>query len=301
MLTKDELTIKIIDFGSCKDMEGTEFGKKLDEERKKQNSRKPLYKDFVGTPNYMAPECCRNKGSDQRSDLWSLGCLLYQLFTGFPPFLGKSEYLIFIRSTEAKYFFPENIVDKSAQDLISKLIVIDPSKRLTLDEVLKHEFLNKNNSKENETQHFDSESIRKNDNYEKYPMPKLSEYAFLKIRNSIRNKYLNFRNFSFELKNLKEKQIIEEEAKNNGIEQDKSDTQSQFTEKDKMRKQEFEEKINKAKIEVEEAIENSRKYIADHCKDEESKKVLIDKFNFLERQIKHELFDVDIEEYFNAY
>ena len=290
MLTKDELTIKIIDFGSCKDMEGTEFGRKLDEDRKKQNSRKPLYKDFVGTPNYMAPECCRNKGSDQRSDLWSLGCLLYQLFTGFPPFLGKSEYLIFIKSTEAKYFFPENIIEKSAQDLISKLIVIDPSKRLTLDEVLKHEFLNCK----------DNHHSGKN-KFHNYPMPKLAEFAFLKIRNTIRNEYLNYRNYSFEYKNLKEKQMIEEDAVNNGIDQDKSENENKFTEKDKLRKLELEEIIKQAKISVEETIENSKKFIGDNCKDDCSKNVLIDKFNFLERQLKHELFDVDIEEYFNSH
>ncbi len=294
MLTKDELTIKIIDFGSCKDMEGTEFSRKLDEERKKQNSRKPLYKDFVGTPNYMAPECCRNKGSDKRSDLWSLGCLLYQLFTGFPPFLGKSEYLIFIRSTEAKYFFPENVIDKSAQDLISKLIVIDPSQRLTLDEVLNHEFV----VQEEEKNKNEDNGKKK---LEKYPMPQLNEYAFLKIRNAIRNKYLDFRNYSFEYKNLKDKYVIEEDAIKNGIDQDKSDAENKFTEKDKLRKLELEEIISKAKNEVEETIENSRKFISENCNHESSKNALIDKFNFFERQLKHELFDVDIEEYFNSH
>ena len=285
MLTKDELTIKIIDFGSCKDMEGTEFGKKLDEERKRKNNKKPLYKDFVGTPNYMSAECCRNKGSDQQSDIWSLGCLLYQLFTGFPPFLGKSEYLVFIRSTEAKFFFPENIIEKSAQDLISKLIVIDPRKRLTLDEVMKHDFLN---------------NPGKN-NYEKYQIPKLEEYAFLKTRNLIRDKYLNFRNLAFEYKNLKEKQMIEEDAIKNGINQDNSENQNKFTEKDKKRNLELEEMINNAKAEVEETIENNRKFINENCKDENSKKAFVDKFNFLERQLKHELFDVDIEDYFNSH
>lgn len=284
MITKDELTIKIIDFGSCKDMEGTEFGKRFDEERKRQNSRKPLYKDFVGTPNYMAPECCRNKGSDQRSDLWSLGCLLYQLFIGFPPFMGKSEYLIFIRSTEAKFIFPENIIENSAKDLISKLLVIDPSQRLTLDEVLKHEFLN--NSEKN--------------NFEKYPIPKLEEYAFLNIRNSIRNKFLNFRNLSFEFKSLKEKQRIEDDAAKNNIDQDDVENENKFTQKDKLRTIELKEIINKAKAEVEEAIDYNRNFIIENCKENKSKEVFIDKFNFLERQLKHELFDVDIEEFFNS-
>jgi len=286
MLTKDELTIKIIDFGSCKDMNGTEFNKKFEEERKKQNSRKPLYRDFVGTPNYMAPECCRNRGSDQRSDIWSLGCLLYQLFTGFPPFFGKSEYLIFIRSTESKYFFPEDIIEKSAEDLISKLLIVDANKRLTLDEVFNHEFLNN--------------KIPENKNNEKFPMPKLEEYAFLKIRNSIRNKYLNFRNFSFEFKNLKEKQLVEEEAIKNGIYDENNNIENKFTEIERKRKIELEEMIQVAKAEVEEKIKNYKEYIINNLADNFSHKILVNKFVFLEKQLKHELFDVDIEEYFNS-
>jgi len=91
MVTKDQKTLKIIDFGSCKDMEGTDFERKFYLERDKMNLREPTYKNFLGTPNYMAPECVRNKNSDYSSDLWSLGCLLYNLFTGFFPFLGKSD------------------------------------------------------------------------------------------------------------------------------------------------------------------------------------------------------------------
>lgn len=286
MVTKDELIIKIIDFGSCKDMDGTEFNKKFEEERKKQNNRKPIYRDFVGTPNYMAPECVRNKGSDQRSDIWSLGCLLYQLFTGFPPFLGKSEYLIFLRSTEEKYFCPSNIIDKTAVDLISKMIVKDPSKRLTLEEIKNHEFLKDENIK----------------NPNRFPMPRLEEYAFLKIRNSIRTRYLEFRNHSFEYKNLKEKQRIEEDALKHGIDQsdDKNDI-NKFTEKEKERKQELEVLLSKAREEVESLLFSNKQFIWENCKNENSQKIFINKFEFLEKQLKHELFDIDMEEYFNTY
>ena len=49
----------------------------------------------MGTPNYMAPECINNKFSDKKCDIYSLGALLYNLITGFPPYIGGSEYLIF--------------------------------------------------------------------------------------------------------------------------------------------------------------------------------------------------------------
>jgi serine/threonine protein kinase len=238
MLTKDQNQIKIIDFGSCKDLNGTEFGRRLDEQRKKMHSRKPLYKDFVGTPNYMAPECCRNKGSDSKSDIWSLGCLLYQFFTGFPPFLGKSEYLIFLKSTEANYIFPKNIIDPIAEDLIKKIIIIDPKKRLSINEILQHEFLNVNE--------------------EKYPMAKLSEFAFLNIRNLLRNKYLKFRDISYEYKQLKEKERLEEDAIKNCIEREEG---CKYTQKEKDKKVELEKEIKSAKKEIKEKLEEIKTYI----------------------------------------
>ena len=284
MLTKDEKIIKLIDFGSCKDMDGTEFNRQFDENRKKQNSRKPLYKDFVGTPNYMAPECCRNKGSNQKSDMWSLGCVLFQLFTGFPPFLGKSEYLIFLRSIEAKLFFPEDIIDESAIDLIKHLICVDTKTRYSIDDVLNHNFLKNENNK-----------TFKN----KYPFLNLEEYAFIKIKNELRTKYFEFRNISFEYKNLKEKERLEEDAKVNEIEQSENQ-ENRYTEKEKQRKLEIEKLILKTKNEIEEKISKCKEKISSCCKEEKSKKILLNKFNFFERQLKHEFLDVDIEDYFNS-
>lgn len=277
MLTKDQKQIKIIDFGSCKDLKGTEFGRKLDEQRKKMHSRKPLYKDFVGTPNYMAPECCRNKGSDNKSDIWSLACLLFQFFAGFPPFLGKSEYLIFIKSTEAKYIFPNDIIDPLAEDLIKKLIIKDPKERLSIEEILDHEFL-------------------KNVDDNKFPIAKLSEFAFLNLRNSLRNKYLKFKDISYEFKTLKEKERMDEDAKKNGIETEES---CRYTEREKMRKLELENEIKITKEEISFKIKEFKIFINESYLDEKMKNALSNKFIYLEKLINHELFDEDIELYYD--
>jgi len=82
--------IKLVDFGTARDMiethiEGSGTGSK----------GKKIFKHFVGTPNYMAPECIHNKDSNYKADVYSLGGVVYHLVSGFPPVFGKSEYLIF--------------------------------------------------------------------------------------------------------------------------------------------------------------------------------------------------------------
>lgn len=43
-----------------------------------------------GTPLYMSPELVQEKPYDHTSDLWALGCILYELHTGLPPFYATS-------------------------------------------------------------------------------------------------------------------------------------------------------------------------------------------------------------------
>lgn len=147
MVTKDNLTIKIIDFGSCKDETGTKFEeelKKKKQEMQKKSKRKtqPEFENYVGTPNFMAPECVHNKETSRKSDCFSLGCLLYQLYFGFPPFTGKSEYIIYLKSTECKYSIPDGLIDDEGKNLIQNLLVISQKKRLSIEEILNHSYFN---------------------------------------------------------------------------------------------------------------------------------------------------------------
>ena len=63
------------------------------------------------------------------SDLWGLGWIIYQCLTGVPPFRGENEAGVFEAIFEGKLFFPPDM-DENAMDLIQKLLVIDPRKRL---------------------------------------------------------------------------------------------------------------------------------------------------------------------------
>ena len=49
----------------------------------------------MGTPQYVSPEILTACGSSRASDLWAIGCIIYQMITGQPPFQSASEYLIF--------------------------------------------------------------------------------------------------------------------------------------------------------------------------------------------------------------
>jgi serine/threonine protein kinase len=134
-------------------MEGTKFEeeikkKKLEAQKNHKRGRKPSFENYVGTAQYMAPECVHNKESTNKSDSFSLGCLLYQLYFGFPPFTGKSEYLIYLKSTKCEYTIPEGLLDEEGEDLIKNLILVSPKNRLTVDEILSHKYFELNNEGE---------------------------------------------------------------------------------------------------------------------------------------------------------
>ena len=131
MITKNKKNIKIIDFGSGKDIKNNVFSKG------NSSTGRKYFEHFMGTPNYMPPECVRNKFSNKSSDVYSLGCLYYNLITGFPPFIGGSEYLIFKDMFDKKLpVFYNFLFDEFEIDLITKMMEHDAEKRPNLKEVL---------------------------------------------------------------------------------------------------------------------------------------------------------------------
>ena len=87
----DLKSVKLIDLGSADDLLVPSIRETFPDEEPKRGR----HKYFVGTSQYMAPECLHNKPTTKASDIWSLGCILYQLYMGYPPFRGASDYLIF--------------------------------------------------------------------------------------------------------------------------------------------------------------------------------------------------------------
>lgn len=99
-----------------------------------------------GTPGYVAPEVLSGKGYGKEVDLWSVGVIMYILLCGFPPFYDDNTAALFKQIMAGSFSFPSpywDNVSSEAKDLINKLLVVDPKKRLTAKEVLSHPWIMK--------------------------------------------------------------------------------------------------------------------------------------------------------------
>lgn len=110
--------IKITDFGTAKD------------ERSPPEAAKTA---FVGTAEFVSPEVLRDREASVGADLWAMGCIIFQLVTGRTPFRDANEYLTFQRilsHPSQRLDYGEAKVNADAEDLIDKLLVRKPARRL---------------------------------------------------------------------------------------------------------------------------------------------------------------------------
>lgn len=96
---------------------------------------------FAGTTEYLAPEIFLGKGYTKAIDYWSLGVLIYEMLVGKPPFTCEKRNIHQIEKLilNNKPIYP-SFLTKEEQDLIQKLLVLNPKKRLQPKEMKKHEF-----------------------------------------------------------------------------------------------------------------------------------------------------------------
>ena len=108
----------------------------IEEEKKEEencNVRKlpPRNKTFVGTAEYVSPEVIGDQPAGYGADLWAFGIMLYEMFCGRTPFKGENTYVTFKNIEKLEISFPKKIsISENAKDLIKKILIKDPSKRL---------------------------------------------------------------------------------------------------------------------------------------------------------------------------
>ena len=138
--------VKICDFGTSKMFEKGAIQRKL-----------------VGSSYYIAPEVLK-KHYDEKCDLWSCGVILYILLSGRPPFGGENDKEIMERVSIGKYDLqssPFNKVSKNGIDLIQKLLIMDPKKRISAQDALLHPWFKDHRSKELFNQIKDETTLKK--------------------------------------------------------------------------------------------------------------------------------------------
>ena len=101
-----------------------------------------------GTVGYTAPEIVKDERYSKSVDMWALGCVLYTLLCGFPPFYDESIQVLTEKVARGQYTFLSpwwDDISKSAQDLVSHLLTVDPEKRYTIEQFLAHPWIRQSN------------------------------------------------------------------------------------------------------------------------------------------------------------
>ncbi|XP_021336464.1 calcium/calmodulin-dependent protein kinase type II subunit gamma isoform X3 [Danio rerio] len=96
---------------------------------------------FAGTPGYLSPEVLRKDPYGKPVDIWACGVILYILLVGYPPFWDEDQHKLYQQIKAGAYDFPSpewDTVTPEAKNLINQMLTINPAKRITADQALKH-------------------------------------------------------------------------------------------------------------------------------------------------------------------
>ena len=117
ILVTEEGVVKVTDFGIAKSMDSSTIAH--------TNS-------VMGSAHYFSPEQAKGTYTDYRTDLYSLGIVLYEMVTGVVPFNGDSPVTVAVKHIQEKAIPPKNInqnIPNSLNDLIMKAMEKDPVNR----------------------------------------------------------------------------------------------------------------------------------------------------------------------------
>ncbi|XP_015442575.1 serine/threonine-protein kinase Nek5 isoform X2 [Pteropus alecto] len=124
-LSKNGMVAKLGDFGIARVL----------------NNSMELAQTCVGTPYYLSPEICQNKPYNNKSDIWSLGCVLYELCTLKHPFEGNNLHQLVLKICQARFAPVSPRFSRDLRSLIFQLFQVSPRDRPSINSILKKPFL----------------------------------------------------------------------------------------------------------------------------------------------------------------
>ena len=102
-----------------------------------QRAKHEKMRTFCGTYEYMSPELLQKKSYDYTVDIWGLGILLYELMHGYSPFRAKKIEDIY-SNIKNKRMKCSGRISPEVKDLLTKILKIEPSERLSMEGILDH-------------------------------------------------------------------------------------------------------------------------------------------------------------------
>ncbi|XP_006560592.1 calcium/calmodulin-dependent protein kinase II isoform X31 [Apis mellifera] len=99
---------------------------------------------FAGTPGYLSPEVLKKEPYGKPVDIWACGVILYILLVGYPPFWDEDQHRLYAQIKTGSYDYPSpewDTVTPEAKNLINQMLTVNPSKRITASEALKHPWI----------------------------------------------------------------------------------------------------------------------------------------------------------------
>ncbi|XP_066915664.1 calcium/calmodulin-dependent protein kinase type II subunit alpha-like isoform X2 [Clytia hemisphaerica] len=120
--------VKLADFGLAVEVDG----------------EKPAWHGFAGTPGYLSPEVLRKEPYGKPVDVWACGVILYILLVGYPPFWDEDQHRLYAQIKAAAYDYPSpewDSVTKEAKELIDLMLTVDPKRRISASDALKHKWI----------------------------------------------------------------------------------------------------------------------------------------------------------------
>jgi len=120
--------VKLADFGLAIEVSGEQFA----------------WHGFAGTPGYLSSEVLKKDPYGKPVDIWACGVILYILLVGYPPFWDEDQHRLYAQIKAGAYDYPSpewDTVTPEAKNLINSMLTVNPTKRITAQEALRHPWI----------------------------------------------------------------------------------------------------------------------------------------------------------------